>query len=386
MRNGRLRVVHAGGVFPADTSVFAALSDRVELVVYGSDHALDWLTYAPRPPVECPSRTFPRLLPTTRGAHMLWLYRGMGAALTEDRPDVVHVVSEPWGLLSQQASTWVRRRDAALVLHGCDRIWRQGTAPERAAKRVLARRALRRADAYVAESPEAAEQARRHGLSPGALTASVHENPRDPERFRPARDSRERAEARRALGLPVEGAAIGFVGRLVPEKGALLFLDALRRLAPGGWWFALAGSGPEESVVAERAEAQGGHFLGELGYPDDVSLFCRAVDVLAVPSYRTPDWDDQSPRVVVEGMMSGCVVVGSRSGAIPRMVGDAGIVVAEHDVDDLARGLATALIAARDPGVRHRARAHAISTYSGSAVADRLVAVWQAAASRRRTA
>ncbi len=387
-RKRPIRVVLAGGVFPADTSLMASLAERVDLVVYGSRHRFDWLTYAPTPPAECKSRTFHRLIPTTRSAHMFWLYRGMGAALTEDGPEVVHVVSEPWGMLSVQASAWARRHpETILAVHGCDRIWWHGSAPERSARRLLARYTLARADAYAAESPEAAEQAHRTGLRPMALTASIHENPRDPSVFRPARDEAERTTCRRALGLPVDGIGVGFLGRLVPEKGSLLLLDALQGLDRGnGTWFAIAGAGPEAQAVAAHTGEHGGHFLGELTYPDEVELFYRSIDVLAVPSYRTADWDDQSPRVVVEAMMSSCIVVGTRSGAIPQMLGDAGIVVAERDVPALRDGLTQAVALATDNNARSDSRKHASSLYSGEAVAEQLLELWENARSRRLAA
>ncbi len=384
----RLKVVLVVGVFPADTSHMAALAELADVVVYGSEFNRSQLTYEPTPPAECRSRTFRRLVPTTRSAHLLWLYERMGAALRVDRPDVLHVVSEPWGMLSVQASAWARRHpETILAVHGCDRIWWHGSAPERSARRLLARYTLSRADAYAAESPAAVARARDNGLRQEAQTDTIHTNPRDPAVFRPASDVTERAACRRALGLPVDGIGVGFLGRLAPEKGPYLLLDALQGLDRGnGTWCAVAGAGPEAQTVAAHTARLGGHFLGELSYPDEVELFYRSIDVLAVPSYRTADSEEQSPRVVVEAMMSSCIVVGTRSGAIPQMLGDAGIVVAERNVPALRHGLTHAIAIATDRGRRAASRERAVSLYSGEAVADRLLELWESARNRRQAA
>ena len=75
--------------------------------------------------------------------------------------------------------------------------------------------------------------------------------------FRPARDCAERAACRRQLGLPVDGIGVGFMSRLVPEKGPLLFLEALQELLPTlateygqRWW---AGGRWPPRFVTERA-------------------------------------------------------------------------------------------------------------------------------------
>ena len=72
----------------------------------------------------------------------------------------------------------------------------------------------------------------------------------------------------------------------------------------------------------------------------DLPARYRAFDVVAVPSLDTPSWVEQFGRVAVEAMASGAVVVASRSGALPDVVGDAGLLVPPGDVDALAEALA----------------------------------------------
>ena len=60
-----------------------------------------------------------------------------------------------------------------------------------------------------------------------------------------------------------------------------------------------------------------------------------ATDVLALPSYATEHWDEQFGHVLIEAMAAACPVVGTDSGEIPHVIGDAGMVVPERDVAQL---------------------------------------------------
>ena len=52
-----------------------------------------------------------------------------------------------------------------------------------------------------------------------------------------------------------------------------------------------------------------------------------------------PNWSEQFGRMIIEGFATGLVVVGSDSGEIPHVIGDAGIVVGEKDVSAWVRTL-----------------------------------------------
>ena len=139
---------------------------------------------------------------------------------------------------------------------------------------------------------------------------------------------------------------VGLLGRLVAEKGVLVLLEAVAldpRLSAR-----IVGSGPLASDLPRYAAS--------LGIDDRVDVlpavssaavadFYRSIDVLAVPSLPTPRWTEQFGRVAVEAMAAGVPVVSSDAGALPEVVGDAGIVVPHGD----PRSLASALAAAAGP-------------------------------------
>jgi glycosyltransferase involved in cell wall biosynthesis len=387
-RRRLVRVVLVTGSFPEDTGYIARLADAVDLTVYGTTFRRPIDFWNPSPPSECRTRTFEPVIQTGRG-HQLWVYKGMSSAFDKDMPDIVHVISEPWGALSVQASNWTRKHSSSkLVIHACDRIWWHGVAPEIAAKKMLARLALARAGAFAGMSDVPVDLARSSGLAPDVPSAVIHSHPRDGDLFVPPRDAAERAAARRQLGLPVEGTGIGFLGRLDYDKGPLAFTGAMAKLDLDamGVWAAIGGAGTLEDAVASGTATGNYAFLGSLRFPDQVTAFYKAVDVFVAPSIRTHDMEDQSPRSIIEGMLSGCVVVGSDCGAIPDMIDGVGVVTQQNNVDDLSSGVAGAVVLSSDASFRRAARHRALEHYSSESTATGLLALWDEALGLRRTA
>jgi glycosyltransferase involved in cell wall biosynthesis len=59
--------------------------------------------------------------------------------------------------------------------------------------------------------------------------------------------------------------------------------------------------------------------------------FYNALNVLVLPSLTTASWKEQFGRVLVEAQSCGVPVLGSDSGAIPEVIGEAGLVFPEND-------------------------------------------------------
>lgn len=164
----------------------------------------------------------------------------------------------------------------------------------------------------------------------------------DLERFAP----RDRLEARRALGLPLDGRLLVTVAHLKVTKGHGEVVEALARLPAdvrlvivggdldrGQYRAALAGT-IRRLGLGDRID-----LVGRQPY-DRVPLYLSAADVVVLASYR-----EGCPNVVLEGLASGRPVVATRVGAVPDLVfaGENGVMVPVRDAGALADGLAEVL-------------------------------------------
>jgi len=370
----KLRVAVVYGAWPADSSHLRELSKHVELSIHHSN----WLHFEAPEPEDLPGVVrcdYPPVVRTDRG-HLGFVYNGLHKGLSAVRPDVVHAITEPWGLLAVQTAHWRRlHRRSRLVFHGCDTIWHHGRPAKRLGRRALLKLSMGALDAFAAENTKALDMARHSGLRPGALLARIHTNPRDTEIWRPPSAS-ERAEARGRLGLDEDTPAIGMSARLVPEKGVLHLLEAARLMHSTGFRgrFFVAGTGPLAEAV--RAADPILESLGSLPHPAGVRDLMWALDVFACPSLPTPTWEDQGPRALLEAMMCGVVPVATPSGGIPEMLEGHGVLAADLDVPALADAVEKAVVASGDPLLRREVSDYATSVYSGRAVAERLVQLW----------
>ncbi len=135
---------------------------------------------------------------------------------------------------------------------------------------------------------------------------------------------------------------VGYIGRLVPEKGVDLLADAL---APLDASLLVVGEGPARRDLERRVAAWPGSKAAFAGAVDhaDIPDYLAFLDALVLPSRTTPAWAEQFGHVLVEAMAAGVPIVGSSSGAIPEVIGDAGLIFPEGDVEALRRQLQTLL-------------------------------------------
>jgi glycosyltransferase involved in cell wall biosynthesis len=137
---------------------------------------------------------------------------------------------------------------------------------------------------------------------------------------------------------------IGYVGRLVPEKGLTTLLAALGHLSKLSWKLVLIGAGPTENDLRKQAAVLGisdriifQGFVPHTETPDYLSAF----DLLVLPSETQPNWREQFGRVILEALACGTPVLGSDSGEIPQLIQKTGggLVFRERNIDDLAAKL-----------------------------------------------
>ena len=132
-----------------------------------------------------------------------------------------------------------------------------------------------------------------------------------------------------------------FVGRLVSDKGADLLLEALALLESKPR-LTIAGDGPERANLEKQAadlklEAHV-DFIGAQTSAELARLL-RQHQILVVPSR----WQEPFGIVALEGIASGCVVVGSAEGGLAEAIGPCGVTFPNGDAKALANALARLL-------------------------------------------
>lgn len=136
-----------------------------------------------------------------------------------------------------------------------------------------------------------------------------------------------------------------FAARLVRGKGTRELFSAAREIIKGGGGnisFLIIGAGSEEQwlrrAVREENVSDNFVFLKPVPYKRLRDLYWSA-DVLVLPSIPTKNWQEQFGMVLIEAMACGIPVIASRSGAIPEVVGNAGVLVAAGDGTALANAI-----------------------------------------------
>ena len=261
------------------------------------------------------------------GKFHIFHFPGLGRQLARVQPDLVHVDEEPYNLATFLAIRAARQIGARSLFFTWQNLPRQYPAPFSWIERAVYRQAPR----AIAGNAEAAEVLRHKGYRGGIDV--IPQFGVDPELFSPER------RGDRPPGKPF---TVGYLGRLVEEKGLPLLLEAVAGL-PGAWRLELYGHGPRQTELVARSRELGiaGQVLIRAPVPSrQVPELLRSFDALVLPSRTLPRWKEQFGRVLVEAMACGVPVVGSTSGEIPNVIGEAGLRFAEGDAAALRARLA----------------------------------------------
>jgi len=162
----------------------------------------------------------------------------------------------------------------------------------------------------------------------------------------------ERVSAIRAsLNIGKDDKVVGYVGRMIDMKGVDLLIDAFARIkretSDSSAKLLLLGSGEDESKFLRMTnEARISSDVRNVpSVPQrDIPDYMNSLDILVLPSRRKAMWAEQFGRVLVEAMAAGKIVIGSSSGAIPEVIGNAGFVFPENDANALGSELRRALL------------------------------------------
>lgn len=325
---------------------------------------------------------------------------GLGPAIRAASPDILHLWEEPFSAITLQALLLARLhapRARSLFFSSDNLSWNFhypyrpsfayatverfahgrcaiGTAVSEEVAGVLRQKGFTKRIEVIPHGIDPAE----YGLGAGGAGAGVAGVPR--------RADADEVRARLGLDPPV----VGFLGRLRHQKGVDLLLQAFAKLGAGEParrpdaarpGVAVIGTGPEEEALRALAGQLGiserVRFLPGVRH-EEVPALLACLEIVVLPSRSTPLSREQFGRVLVEGMAAGCCAVGTRSGGIPEVIADAGFVVPEEGIEELADALRRLLA---EEGLRASFRARGLERvrahYTWEAIARRLVVIYR---------
>lgn len=175
-----------------------------------------------------------------------------------------------------------------------------------------------------------------------------------------------------------------FIGRLAPEKGLQTLLRAFKSIPSTIHGrrvrLLIVGDGPERpilrSMVASLQLDEAVLLVSRVPY-QSIQRWHQLGDVFVYPSRRTGSAEEQFGYSIVEAMSSGKPVIASRVGGIPDVIGEAGILTPEEDIDGMSNAMNQLL---SDPSLRRElgnaARVRAIRFFSTLAVSEKLAEIY----------
>lgn len=283
--------------------------------------------------------------------HDLGAVRRLAATLRSIRPHVVHSHTPKGGLLGTMAA-WMTRVPVRIYhIRGLPLM--TATGRRRALLRWTERVACSLAHQVLCVSHSVRDVAIAEGLCPPekirVLLGGSGNGVDAAGRFDPARNAPARAELRAKHSIPAEAEVLGFVGRVVRDKGILELAAAwaaLRDEFPAAHLLVVGPLEPQDPVppatlAALRADPRV-HFVG----PADSAPYYAAMDLLVFPTYR-----EGFPNVPLEAAAMGLAVVATRiPGCVDAVAdGETGTLVPAADAPALAGAVRAYL---RDPALR----------------------------------
>lgn len=317
------------------------------------------------------------------GYNHFHLYHGLSQVIAQFRPDILHIDEEHYSMVTAQALWAAKRLGIPLVLF---QTWQNIFKPYPWPFSAIERFTFKGCARALAGTAEVSDVLRKKGFQ-GPI--DIIPLGTDTDLYHPL-TSAERVRLRQDYGI-AQSFAVGYVGRLVEEKGLPdLFAAVLPLIADTpDIHLVIAGTGPwraqGEAWAAKAGLNTRVHWIPWLPSKDMPGLMA-ALDVLVLPSRTTPRWKEQFGRVLTEAMAVGTPVVGSTSGEIPRVIEDAGVTFPEGDPLSLQRHL---LLLYADASLRQslaeRGMARVQKLFTQEAVARRLSSVYMTMAAESRS-
>jgi glycosyltransferase involved in cell wall biosynthesis len=256
-------------------------------------------------------------------------YSSIADVIGRENWDLVHIDEEPFNFATYHALRACRKHDVPAVFTTWQNLNKWYPPPFDLFEKYV----FENAAGAVPGSKECLDLLRRRGYHGPAAQIG---HGLDPTVFR----TKDASALRRKL-VPEDSFVVGFIGRIHQEKGLDTLVKALAML-PKSSVLVLVGRGPyraELESMIRRLQLQERVYWVPWVHSDEVVEYINAFDVLTLPSHTRRNWKEQFGRVLIEAMACETCVVGSDSGEIPNVIGEAGLVFHEGNEKGLADSL-----------------------------------------------
>jgi glycosyltransferase involved in cell wall biosynthesis len=298
------------------------------------------------------------------GNYHLHYYPKLKQRLDDFQPHIVHIDEEPYNLATWLAWRQSKARGAKTLFFSWQNLQRTYPIPFRN----MEQQVLAGVDYAIMGNQDSAEVWRNKGYT--GKYSVIPQFGVDPELFHPPPQRKTD-----------RGFIIGSANRrLVREKGVDLLLRAAAEL-PGNWRLRIAGEGPEKEPLQQLARTLG--IQSQVQFDGAISsrqmpAYLRQMDVLTLCSRTTPNWKEQFGRVLVEAMSCEVPVIGSDCGEIPNVIGSAGLIFSEEDVDALHKYLLELMqLDEKRRSLGELGRQRILENYTQSQIAARTTAIYR---------
>lgn len=299
------------------------------------------------------------------GRNHFHLYRELAPLIKELRPDLIHIDEEPYSLVTYQVLRIAKKLNIKTICFTWQNIYKKYPFPFYQLERYV----YKHIDFVVAGNQEAVEVLRAKGYNKPVKV--IPQFGVDTQNFKGAinKPSSESADGRLHLG---------YVGRLIEEKGLITVMEALVDLPTVH--FSLVGTGPYEEALKKAVQKYNLQsrvsFLGGKS-SIEVAKYISSFDALILPSLTRSNWKEQFGRVLPEAMISRVAVIGSSSGEIPNVIGDAGLVFKEGDSVDCSNSISRLLNRATLASFQTKGYERAIQLYTQESIVDQTLRIYK---------
>ena len=311
-------------------------------------------------------KIFPaNILFSGRGGAYLYNPFRIWQVIREFQPDILQIEEEVFSLCTLQLAIFARLMGLPLVVFGWENMDRDLPLFRRWVRDFV----LNTASLILAGNTEGGELLNRWNYQ--GLTEVMPQMGVDETFFSPSLVTDSEPELN-----------IGFLGRIVHEKGIDLMLDAARQLKHQGLTFkmTICGTGNAQADLEKMARDLGVEdhiqWKGAVTH-DQVPAEMAKFDVLVLPSRSVDTWKEQFGHVLIESMVMGIPTVGSTCGEIPNVVKHPDLVFEEEDADGLT-AILSRLIGDQEfrQSMGDYCLQRAQQNYTHKRIAQRLMTLW----------